>query len=200
MSYIHSLLRYVLSLGAIVLSTALYAQPTEPLFNDPPAPVRGWQPLVNLLDALSPQVDTAIPPNAKDVTDRINALLDAGQNQEALELIQARLKQRESQAELGVDVQLLFLQARAYSQLAKHNQAIELYKKLTIFYPELPEPWNNLATEYMRQNKLALAQEALDMALLADPNYKIALENQGELQLMLAQQSFEKARTTQNTP
>src|SRR5699024_1367542 len=96
-------------------------------------------------------------------------------------------------------VQLLFLQGRAYSQAGQHNEAIESYRQLTIFYPELPEPWNNLATEYMRQNKLDLAQEALDMALTANPNYALALQNKGELQLMMAHESFNRAGNTERT-
>lgn len=156
-------------------------------------PPRGWQPLINVLDALTPKIDTSLALTPKDITDRITQMLNNGQNQEALNAIQKRLQEREDNAEINVDVQLLFLQGRAQSQLGLPNEAIESYRQLTIFYPELPEPWNNLATEYMRQNKLNLAAEALDMALLANPNYKLALKNQGELQLMLAHEAFKKA-------
>ena len=160
------------------------------------APTRGWQPLINVLDALTPKVDTSLALTPKDITDRITQMLNNGQNQEAVDAIQKRLQEREANAEINVDVQLLFLQGRAQSQLGRHNEAIESYRQLTIFYPELPEPWNNLATEYMRQNKLELAQEALSMALLANPNYQLALKNQGELQLMLAHESFKQAGAT----
>lgn len=160
---------------------------------------RGWQPLVRVLDALSPKVDTSLARTPKQITDQITVLLNSGKNQEALEAITARLAQREANADIGVDVQLLFLQGRAQSQLGLHNEAIESYKQLTIFYPELPEPWNNLAAEYMRQDKLDLAQEALDMALLANPEYKLALQNRGELQLMQAHESFKKAGSAQRS-
>ena len=162
-------------------------------------PVRGWQPLVNLLGALTPSVDTSLALTPKDVTDRITQLLDQGQNQMALDAITTRLQQRENNAEINIDVQLLFLQGRAQSQLGQRNDAIESYKQLTVFYPELPEPWNNLATEYMRQGNLDLAAEALDMALLASPDYTLALQNQGELQLMLAHDSFKKAGNLQRS-
>lgn len=162
-------------------------------------PTRGWQPLVKVLDALTPKIDTSLALTPKDITDRITQMLNNGQNQEALAAIQKRLQERENNAEINVDVQLLFLQGRAQSQLGLPNDAIESYRQLTIFYPELPEPWNNLATEYMRQNKLGLAAEALDMALLANPNYQLALKNQGELQLMLAHESFKKAGDAQRS-
>lgn len=163
------------------------------------APTRGWQPLMNVLDALTPKIDTSLALTPKDITDRITQMLNNGQNQEALEAIQKRLQEREDNAEINVDVQLLFLQGRAQSQLGLSNDAIESYRQLTIFYPELPEPWNNLAAEYMRQNKLGLAKEALNMALLANPNYNLALKNQGELQLMLAHESFKKAGDAQRS-
>lgn len=162
-------------------------------------PTRGWQPLVKVLDALTPKIDTSLALTPKDITDRITQMLNNGQSQEALAAIQKRLQERENNAEINVDVQLLFLQGRAQSQLGLPNDAIESYRQLTIFYPELPEPWNNLATEYMRQNKLGLAAEALDMALLANPNYQLALKNQGELQLMLAHESFKKAGDAQRS-
>ena len=188
---------WVAYLGCIVWAVApVQAQTEPPIFPEANPEVRGWKPLVRALDALTPNIDTSLALTPKEITDRIALLLDNGQNQEALEAIEKRLIQRENQAEIGVDVQLLFLQGRAYSQLGQHPQAIESYKQLTVFYPELPEPWNNLATEYMRLDQLDLAKEALDMALLADPNCALALQNQGELQLMLAHRSFEKAQNT----
>ena len=175
---------------ALFLLLALsYTMPTHAQ----PSTQRGWQPLINVLDALTPSIDTSLAPTSKDITDRITQMLNNGQNQQALEAAQQRLQEREDNAEINVDVQLLFLLAREQSQLGLSNEAIESYRQLTIFYPELPEPWNNLATEYMRQNKLDLAAEALDMALLAKPNYSLALQNQGELYLMQAQTAFDKA-------
>ncbi len=183
---------------SVGLSLSVQAQ-QDPIFNDAPAAPRGWQPLVRALDALTPKVDTSLALTPKDITDRITALLNNGQNQDALSAIQKRLEQREANAEIGVDVQLLFLQGRAYSQLGQHEKAVESYRQLTVFYPELPEPWNNLATEYMRQHKLDLAKEALDMALLANPQFQLALQNQGELLLMLAHESFKNAGNTQRS-
>ena len=172
------------------------AQTPDAIFSEPTTKTRGWQPLVRALDALTPKIDTSLALTPKNITDRIIHLLDNDQSTEALEAINKRLSQRENRAEIGIDVQLLFLQGRAYSQLGQHPKAIESYKQLTVFFPELPEPWNNLAAEYMRQNQLHLAKEALDMALLADPNYRLALQNQGELQLMLAHRSFDQAKNT----
>src|SRR3546814_4795048 len=60
----------------------------------------------------------------------------------ALEVIQKRTAQLEQQNSLGTDVQLMFLHGRALAALGHHDQAIDLYRKMTTLYPELPEPWN----------------------------------------------------------
>jgi Flp pilus assembly protein TadD len=64
---------------------------------------------------------------------------------------------------------------------------------MTTRFPELPEPWNNLASEYVRQGKLDMARDALNMALSAAPNYATARANLGQVQLMLAEQSLRQA-------
>lgn len=153
----------------------------------------GWKGLARVLDALTPSVDTSIPPTPSQITARISSLVSQGRSEQALELIEKRLKQREERAEIGVDVQLLFLKGRALSALGRHDEAIESYRQLTIFYPELPEPWNNLGAEYMRQGKTEMAREALEMALTAAPDFTTAQVNLGEVQLKLAQEAFNSA-------
>src|SRR3546814_1838349 len=66
----------------------------------------------------------------------------------ALEVIQKRTAQLEQQNSLGTDVQLMFLHGRALAALGHHDQAIDLYRKMTTLYPELPEPWNNRSEEH----------------------------------------------------
>src|SRR5690606_27577713 len=118
------------------------------LFNDPPPAEGGWKGLANLLEAMSPAVDTALPLTASQITGRISAMLDQGRNEEALQVIEKRSAQLEAQGASGTDVQLMFLHGRALGALGRQNDAIEVYRKMTTLYPELPEPWNNLAAEY----------------------------------------------------
>lgn len=179
------------------------SSPSKPsdgaVFDAPVTPTRGWQGLGRVLDALTPSAETAVPLSPSQVTQKINQMINEGKAQEALESIERREAQRQQRAELGTDVQLLFLKGRALSALNRHAEAIELYRELTIAYPELPEPWNNLAAEHMRQNNLALAEEALEMALVANPNYAIAQTNLGEVRLRLAQQAFDAAGALANS-
>lgn len=153
----------------------------------------GWKPLANLLNALTPDVDTSIPLSGSEINRRIYNLIKNGQANEALDAIERRETQLAETQILGTDVQLLFLKGRAFDALGQYQDAFELYKKMTTLYPELPEPWNNLALEYVRQGNLNLAEDALAMALTADPSNETALQNLGEVRLMLAEETFQRA-------
>lgn len=168
--------------------------PGEKLFNDPPPDEGGWKGLARLLEAMSPRVDTSIPMTPSQITDRIAAMMDGGRYAEALDVIERRMAQREAELAMGNDVQLMFLRGRALAGLGRHNDAIEHYLNMTTLFPELPEPWNNLAVEYVKQGKLDMAQDALQMALAADPRYAAAQANLGWVRLMLAREDFQSAQ------
>jgi tetratricopeptide (TPR) repeat protein len=153
----------------------------------------GWKGLAHLLQAITPNVDTDIPLTPSQITSRISAMLDQGQNQKALDIIERRLAQEQAAYRTGTDVQLMFLHARALAALGRDQEAEDLYRRMTTQYPELPEPWNNLAALYVKQGKLEMAQDALHMALTADPNYAQARANLGRVQLLLASQSLHDA-------
>lgn len=181
--------------GATVLQVPLRAPQTVSgkLFTDPSPEEGGWKGLAKLLEAITPSADTSLPLTASEITGRISRMLDQGQNQQALEVIETRQAQYEAQGTVGTDVQLLFLRARALAALGRQQDAIAVYRHMTTLYPELPEPWNNLASEYVKQGNLDLAHDALTMALATSPNYGTAQANMGRVQLMLAQRSFQEA-------
>lgn len=149
---------------------------------DPIPPEGGWQGLANVLNAISPSTDTRLTPSASQITDHIERLLNQGANQEALERIERRQQQIDGQR--GADVQLMFQHARALAALGRDEEAIALYTEMTRLFPELPEPWNNLAVIYAAGGKWDRADEALQMALRANPGYAAALANQSDLQRM----------------
>lgn len=178
---------------ALVAAIGLPAQADEPLFTDPPPAEKGWKGLAKVLDALAPSVDTRIPLTPSQITDRIASMIDQGRYTEALDTIQKRKAQREQENLMGNDVQLMFLEGRALAAAGRHEQAIAVYHDMTVQFPELPEPWNNLASEYTLQGNLALAESALQTALASDPNYAQARLNLGIVQLMMARESFTQA-------
>lgn len=167
--------------------------PASELFGEQAPDTAGWQGLSRLLEALAPKVDTSLPLSPSQITDRIALMINNGQYQEALEVIARREAQLAAARSVGNDVQLQFLRARAHSGLAEHNEAVRIYLDMTSSYPELPEPWNNLAAEYVALGQLERARDALEMALTAHPEYAPALANMGRVQLMLAEQSFRRA-------
>jgi tetratricopeptide (TPR) repeat protein len=169
------------------------AAANDKIFEDAPVKDGGWQGLARLLEALTPDIDTSIPLTPSQITGRISGMLDQGQNEAALEAIEKRIAQRQDNREIGTDVQLMFLHGRALAALGRHDEAERVYLDMTTRYPELPEPWNNLAAEYVKQGKLEMARDALQMALLANPGYGDAQANMGQIELLLAQQSFNRA-------
>jgi tetratricopeptide (TPR) repeat protein len=73
-----------------------------------------------------------------------------------------------------------------------------IFRQLNQDYPELPEPYNNLAVLYAGQGDLDKARIALEMAIRTNPSYAAAHENLGDVLLQLASQSYAKA--LQNEP
>ena len=150
----------------------------------------GWQGLANLLKKLEPSVDTSLPETRTQIANRINGLINSGRYQAALDEIATVFSSIGYIENPGEDVQLRFLEARAYDGLGQSQQALEHYKELISKYPELPEPYNNLAAMQMRLNLLDEAYESLTMAVSLRPNYGVAQRNLGILHLIKANNSF----------
>lgn len=185
---------------AAVLPASANAQPAPSpadntrLFPESKPEEKGWKGLSRLLEALEPGVDTSIPLTPSQITDRISQMLDQGQAEQALEVIEKRKAQYANHPDpLGNDVQLMFLNGRALAALGRHEEAIAVYRDMTHQYPELPEPWNNLAAEYVKTGRLDMARQALETALHANPQYRDARINLGRVQLLLAEESFRAA-------
>jgi len=155
---------------------------------DPYPPEGGWQGLANLLEAAKPGVDTRLDPTPSQITDRIEELLNRGAYEEALSLIERR--EAAIKGQRGADVQLMFQHARALAALGRADEAIAVYSDMTNQFPELPEPWNNLAALYASRGELERAQDSLQMALRANPDYAAARANLGDIQLMMALRTY----------
>lgn len=158
---------------------------------DPPRPEGGWKGLANLLEALKPGVDTRLDPTPSQITSHIERLLNDGHAQQALSMIEKR--QAEIEGQRGTDVQLMFQHARALAALGRTTEATDIYTEMTTQFPELPEPWNNLAALYAQQGDLDQAHDALEMALRANPDYPAARANMGDIQLMMALRTYRDA-------
>ncbi|RKJ99554.1 L,D-transpeptidase Cds6 family protein [Alicycliphilus denitrificans] len=125
--------------------------------------------------------------HAADDYSEITQLLRAGKAQEALVKADQRI------AANPRDPQLRFLRGVAQADTGKQADAIATFTKLTEDYPELPEPYNNLAVLYANQNQLDKARAALEMAIRTNPSYATAHENLGDIYAKLAGQAYNKA-------
>lgn len=149
--------------------------------------------LARLLESLKPSVDTSLPESSRAGNERLETMLDQGRAEQALPQIEQRLEESRARQGGGEDVQALFLKARALDQLGRRQEAKDLYLGMTQRYPELPEPWNNLAALEVRDGRLEQAKMALDAAIRNDPAYAVARENLGDLYMMLAARSYNDA-------
>jgi len=91
------------------------------------------------------------------------------------------------------DPELRFLQGLALTELGRRGEAVEVFQGLTSDYPELPEPYNNLAVIYAQQKEYDKARAALEMAIRTHPAYATAHENLGDIYSQLASQAYKKA-------
>ncbi|MEN9438402.1 MAG: hypothetical protein RIR09_3057 [Pseudomonadota bacterium] len=91
------------------------------------------------------------------------------------------------------DPQMRFLKGVIQRDAGKTTDAIATFSRLTEDYPELPEPYNNLAVLYAGQSQFDKARTALEMAIRTNPSYATAHENLGDVYAKLASQAYNKA-------
>ncbi|MDB5871061.1 MAG: hypothetical protein JWQ07_503 [Ramlibacter sp.] len=91
------------------------------------------------------------------------------------------------------DPQMRFLKGVVLTEAGRTADAIATFTKLTEDYPELPEPYNNLAVLYAGQGQFDKARAALELAVRTNPGYATAHENLGDVYAKLAGQSYSKA-------
>ncbi|MDP1927088.1 MAG: tetratricopeptide repeat protein [Thiobacillus sp.] len=129
----------------------------------------------------------AAPPVLADEVQEINQQFRSGNLTGALTRANAYL------AKNPKDAQTRFLKGLILADQGKTNDAIAVFTGLTEDYPELPEPYNNLAVLYASQNKYAAAKNALEMAIRTHPSYATAHENLGDIYAKMASIAYDKA-------
>ena len=128
----------------------------------------------------------AVSVHANDI-DEVNQLLKTGKQAQALTKVEQALTAKPR------DPQLRFLKGVIQTELGKPQDAIGTFTKLTEEYPELPEPYNNLAVLHASSGQFDKARAALEMAIRTNPSYSTAHENLGDIYANLASQAYSKA-------
>jgi tetratricopeptide (TPR) repeat protein len=128
----------------------------------------------------------ALPALADDLDDAAK-LLKAGQRDQALERVNRALAQKKD------DPKARFLKGIILTEQGNTREAIDIFTRLTQDYPNLPEPYNNLAVIYAGQGQYDKARAALEQSIRTHPSYATAYENLGDVYAKLATQAYDKA-------
>ena len=129
----------------------------------------------------------AIPVQAADDIQDANKLFKQGQHAKAMEKVDAFLATKPK------DAQARFLKGLILTEQGNTADAIKVFAGITEDYPELPEPYNNLAVLYAGQGQYEKAKSALEMAIRTNPNYSTAHENLGDIYAKMASQAYDRA-------
>ncbi len=119
--------------------------------------------------------------------ENIQQLLRDGQFQEALPQLNAFLQDNPQHAEAR------FLKGLALAEEGRIEEAQEVFMGLTDDYPNLPEPYNNLAVLYAAKGDYAMARDSLLLAISNHPTYATAHENLGDVYARMAGIAYGKA-------
>ncbi len=117
----------------------------------------------------------------------ITRMLRQGQAPQALERVDKYLAGKPR------DAQGRFLKGLILTEMNRPSEAIQVFTKLSDDYPELPEPYNNLAVLYASQGQYEKARVALESSIRTHPSYATAHENLGDIYAKLASQAYDKA-------
>ena len=124
--------------------------------------------------------------HADDIQDA-NKLFKQGQHSQAMDKVNGFLANKPK------DAQARFLKGLILTEQGKTTDAIKTFSALTEDYPELPEPYNNLAVLYASQGQYDKAKLALEMAIRTHPSYATAHENLGDIYAKMASQAYDRA-------
>jgi tetratricopeptide (TPR) repeat protein len=114
-------------------------------------------------------------------------LYSSGRLQPSMDKVDAYLKA------LPRDPQGRFLKGLILTEQKKVPEAIQVFTGLTEDFPELPEPYNNLAVLYASQGNYDKAKSALELAIHTHPSYATAHENLGDIYAQLASRAYDRA-------
>src|SRR6188508_47898 len=136
--------------------------------------------------ALGTGIPTAFAAPADDLKDA-QRLYGQGKVQPAMEKVDTFLKAQPK------DAQGRFLKGLVLTEQKRVPEAIQVFTGLTEDFPELPEPYNNLAVLYASQGNYDKAKSALELAIHTHPSYATAQENLGDIYAQLASRAYDRA-------
>jgi Flp pilus assembly protein TadD len=140
----------------------------------------------------------AMAQDGRDLTEEARKQYAAGLK-EASALIKDR---RFANAETRLDAlltqrprepQARFLKGVVETEQGRIDAAIATFRALIEDYPELPEPYNNVAVLYAQRGEYGSARLALETAVRTAPNWAVAHENLGDIYARIAAEEYDRA-------
>jgi tetratricopeptide (TPR) repeat protein len=119
--------------------------------------------------------------------EQAQALMNRGQFEQALEQLDRHI------AAAPRDAEARFTRGLVLVRLNRNDDAARTFTELTRDFPQLPEPYNNLAVIYAQQGEYDKARAALEEALAMHPSYAVAHENLGDIYAALSAASYNRA-------
>lgn len=132
-------------------------------------------------------INTAIAGQTNVELREINQLSEQGNQAAALDKVNSYLASNPKNAEA------MFMRGVILVELGKRDEAIKAFTDLSEKYPNLPEPYNNLAVLYADQGQYDKARKALESAIKTHPSYATAHENLGDIYARMASEAYDKA-------
>lgn len=122
----------------------------------------------------------------------ISQMAEQGQQAAAIDRVNAYLVKNPK------DAQAMFMKGVFLVEQGKRDEATKAFVDLTEKYPNLPEPYNNLAVLYADMGQYDKAQKSLETAIRTHPSYATAHENLGDIYARRASEAYDKALQLDN--
>lgn len=145
-------------------------------------------PTLALLAALA-----VLPVQAQDLASAQRLWL-SGQKTQAVEQLETALKRSPD------DLQLRFALGVMRMELGERAKAQDIFTRLTQDFPDLADPYNNLAVLYAANGELDEAKASLEQALRLQPEHAQAQENLGDVFVRLALRAYQHAQKAAIAP
>ena len=125
--------------------------------------------------------------NDADFSSQVERLVRNQRSAQALELADIGLKRNPK------NVQLMFMRANLLQQLGRGEEARSALQRMIRDYPEIPEPYNNLAVIEAGLGNLETAESLLTKALVINADFGLARKNLADVYLSLALENYRRA-------
>jgi tetratricopeptide (TPR) repeat protein len=135
----------------------------------------------------------AVPACADDLANAQRLWL-AGQKTQAIDQVEQALTRSPD------DLQLRFSLGVMRMEMGERPQALAIFTRLTQDFPDLPDPFNNLAVLHAAAGELDEAKAALEQALRLQPEHAQAQENLGDVLVRLALRAYQRAQKLSLAP